>query len=140
MISLIFSFQNYYLGFKKKLKAAGRGDPKHNEEIPKSSLDRIMVLLRKLQAIFRAAKNFGKNSAEYKKAVAELAELADGYQNRYHFLLQYAAGYLLLSLFARRGREGIDTLTKKHFEKVFDEEENYSYWAKTKGELSKNQR
>ena len=137
MISLIFSFQNYYLGFKKKLKAAGRGDPKHNEEIPKSSLVKIMDLLKKLQATFRAAKNFGKDSAEYKKLVAELP---DGYQDRYHFLLQYAAGYLLLSLFARRGREGIDTLTKKHFEKVFDEEENYSYWAKTKGELSKNQR
>ena len=76
-----------------------------------------------------------KISPDYQKLVAKLPK---GYENCYHFLIQYGVVFIVLSLFGRRAREGIDFLTKSHFQKKYDEENNYSYWKKVLGETSKN--
>ena len=130
-LQCVFPLQNFYAGFIKKSKSEGKGDTDHRKEIPKSSLEAIMNLMKLLQEILRC----DKNSPKYKELVEKLPE---GYQDYSHFLVQKVMVYILLSLIGRRGREGLDSLTKSHFEKMFDEENNYCHWARVKGEKSKN--
>ena len=132
IIDLISSFQNFYAGFIKKLKSEGRGDTEHRKEIPTSSLKVIMDLLRLLQEILRCE---DKKTPEYRNLIEKLPK---DYQDSYHILIQKGVVYLLISLFGRRARENTDALTKAHFEKMYDEEENYFYWGKAVGEKTKN--
>ena len=115
------------------MKANSKGDTQHREEIPTDSWESIMDLLKILQAIMRSKKDTPEYMENVKKLPLE-------YQDSYHFLMHYAIIFLLLALFARRGREGIDSLTKSHFEKKFDKKNNYYFYQKVKGELTKNHR
>ena len=117
-----------------KLKSAGKADTQHHEPIPQESEDAMFDLIAKLQAIMSVE---DKKTQKYKDLVAKLP-LED--RNNYHFLIQYSAGYLFMSMFARRGSQGIDELTKSHFEVVVDKENNLKFWQKVRGELSKNNR
>ena len=126
------SFQNFYAGYIKRLKSSGKGDTDHRQEIPQSSLDAIMDLLILLQKILRI-KN--KKSPEYHNLVSKLPE---DYKNDYHFLMQKGMVFMILSLFARRAKEGMDKLTKSHFEKKYCDQNNYHYWKRAKGEKTKN--
>ena len=67
-------------------------------------------------------------------------QLPTEFRDSYHVLIQKVAMYILMAQGARRGREGIDSLKKSHFEKKYDDELEYHYWHKVKGELTKNHR
>ena len=46
--------------------------------------------------------------------------------------------YVILFAFARRASEGVDALTTRHFEKVYDEEEEYYYFTQVMYQATKN--
>ena len=113
---MCYFFQNFYLGFVKKLKQSGKGDIQHHKEIPEPSVRKLNELLILLQKIMNC-KN--KDDTEYKMLISKLPK---GYQDSYHKLLQWSMIYVILFAFARRASEGVDALTTRHFEKVYDEE------------------
>ena len=129
----IVFLQNFYIGYARKLKFLGRGDTSHRQQIPDSSMDAIMGLLRLLQGILRCKDK--EDKPEYRDLVEKLPT---GYEDIYHFLIQYAIVFQILSLFGKRAKEGIDTLTKGHFEKKYDDKQDYYYWKKGLGQASKN--
>ena len=136
-MALFFSclfFQNFWNGYILRLKAEGKADTQHTEAIPQESQDSIMDLIVLLQAIMGCK---DKDTEEYRNLVSKLPEQ---YQDCYHFLMQYALYYIFAFLYARRGAQGIDLLSKSHFEKLWDEDNKIYYWLKVKGELSKNNR
>lgn len=116
----------------KKLKAAGKADTSHHEEIPAASEDKIMELTRNLQAIMDIE---DKETPEYQEAIEKLPE---DNRDSYHHLIQYCCMYIFMSLFAKRGREGIDLIEKYDFEKKYDEDEGYYYWQRIVIRLTKN--
>ena len=76
-----------------------------------------------------------KTSPEYPEATEKLPE---DYRDSYQHLIQYCSMYIFMSLFGKRGREGIDLIQKNDFEKKYDEDEGYHYWQRVVIRLSKN--
>ena len=76
-----------------------------------------------------------KDDFEYKKLISKLPK---GYQDSYHKLLQWSMIYVILFAFARRASEGVDALSTRHFEKVYDEEEEYYYFTQVMYQATKN--
>ena len=64
------------------------------------------------------------DTSEYVELISELPE---DFQDSYHRLLRWLVMFELLFCFAKRAVEGVDKLTKSHFEKLFDEENNVYY-------------
>ena len=94
-----------------------------------------MVALQKLLVVLQKIMDCpDKDSLEYKELIKDLPM---GYEKSYHRLIQYGAIMIICLHTGRRGREGIDELTKSHFMKKTTEEDGVHY-AKIKGELSKN--
>ena len=126
-------FQNFYVQFVKKLKTVGKGETNHRPPAANSSIQSINELAMLLQEIMECK---DKNTDEYRELIKKLPE---GYQNCYHVLVLKVVIYIVLILFARRAKERLDTLTKAHYVKKYDDEEDYYFWAKVRGERSKKQ-
>ena len=120
------------MGYLKKLKSAGKADTNHTEEIPVSSEEKIMELIRNFQAVMDIEE---KTTFGYQEAIEKIPE---PFGDSYHHLLQYCCMYLFMSLFAKRGREGIDLIEKADFEKKYDEENGHFYWQRVVIRFSKN--
>ena len=97
-----FKFQSFFFGLLRKIKAAGRADTDHHEEIPAASEEKIMDLLKTLQEIMEIE---DKNTDEYRALVEKLPA---AYRDNYHKLITRAMNYIFMSLLADRAREGID--------------------------------
>ena len=90
--------------------------------------------------------NVDADYEEYQRNVQQYADslheyfkhLNHNYQDSYQHLLQYCCMYLFMSLFGKRGREGIDLIEKSDFEKKFEEDEGFYYWQRVVIRLSKN--
>ena len=116
----------------KKLKQSGKGDTQHHKEIPESSVRKLNELLILLQKIMNCKQ---KGGTTYQELVSKLPK---NFQDSYHRLLQWSVIYVILFAFARRASEGVDALTKKHFEKFYDEEEEYYYYTQVVYQATKN--
>ena len=123
--------QNFYLGFVKKLKQAGKGDTQHREEIPDAAFQKLMELMILIQKIMRCKE---KNSPEYQDLISQLPE---AYRDSYHKILQWLVIFEILFTFGKRAVEGIADFTKSTFEKLYNEENDVYYWTQTVYQVTK---
>ena len=110
-------------GIQKNIKAAGRGDVDHFKPIPLEVQNAIHKLLGHLQKVMRHRKNGDPVSYE-----AALKDLPHEYKHKYHELIVLGAQYTITKFDVRRGREGIELLTKNHYEIV--EENGFRFYRK----------
>ena len=95
---------------QKDIKATGRAEVTHHEEIPPSTMDSIFELCGWLQNLMEAR----LNADEFQYQVA-LEYLPFEWRNNYNELLRICVQFLVTLMDARRGNEGIAALTKDHF-------------------------
>ena len=114
--------QEFLVGYHKTIKNAGRGDTKNRSEIPLKSWDSLMELLFVLQELMEA----DKSSERFQEL---LGLLPTQFRQKWHYLLQWGAIFILLAFTAKRGREGIANLRADHFEKLWSEELGIYYYA-----------
>jgi hypothetical protein len=67
-----------------------------------------------------------------------MKKLPKTYLDKYHFIIQWAAMFILAIHGAIRGREGIDLLEKCHFKKVSDPTTGIEYYEKATAQRTKN--
>ena len=91
----------FWSGYQKELKALGRNDVKHNDEIPASSIIKIHELLVVCLEIMKCDKKI--DAVKYKNLIQKLPL---EFQDEYHRLLQCGAFFVIAMHFAKRGREG----------------------------------
>ena len=116
----------------KELKAAGKADTNHNEPIEEETEDRINDLLALVQKIMEEKDTESEN---FKNLVESLPE---EYHQTWHKIAQWGVMFLIMKNCARRAREGIDIMTKDHFEKRFESKTNLYAWKQRRGEKTKN--
>ena len=106
----------------------GRGEVEHHAEIPKDTLDAIWSLCSNLEKLLEARKS--KDGNAYLEA---LAKIPHEWRDRYHELLRICIQFLVTLLDVRRGNEGLEFLTKHHFE--LREEGGFKFFAKVSSEI-----
>ena len=124
------SFHEFYSGFIKKLKGAGKGDTTHYPEIPADTQRALHILFGKLLRVLNA-----RDCSEYE---TELQTLPESCRASYHDLLQKAVMYIVVLFDCRRGQEGLSRMNKDFFTKKWDELTQKYRYEKTMGEKSKN--
>ena len=124
------SFHNFYSGFIKKLKRAGKADTRHNPEIPAATQRTLHILFGHLQRVLNA-----RDCHEYEYMLQNLPEKC---RDNYHDLLQKAVLYIVIMFDCRRGLEGLAAMDRNFFSKEWDETTQKFHYEKTKGETSKN--
>ena len=87
------SFDEFYQGFIKKLKAAGKGDT--TPEIPSDTQRALHILFGKLLRVLNA-----RDCSEYE---TELQTLPESCRGSYHDLLQKAVMYIVVLFDCRVG-------------------------------------
>ena len=110
-------------GINTNIKSAGRGDVSHFKALPDDFLDSIHGMLANLQNLMEYRKE--SQLVSYQEAVNLLPH---EYRNTYHILLVLGAQYIITTYDLRRGREGIEHLTKKHFQ--IAEENGFRFFKK----------
>ena len=102
-------------GIVKNIKDAGRGEVDHTKTMPED----VQTSIHKLLGNLIATMEFRKDGDEiaYKES---LKNLPSEFRNSYHILLLWGAQYIITTFDLRRGREGIQELTKGHFKLVVD--------------------
>ena len=124
------SFDTFFTGLQKKLKAEGKGDTTHKPEIPAETQRAFHIIFGKLARVLNA-----RGCDNYQE---ELLTLPEECQNNYNDLLQLAVMYIIVMYDCRRGQEGLVELTKYFFEKKWDPNTEMFRYEKTRGEQSKN--
>ena len=130
LIILVF-FQSFFKGYGKELKKEGRGDTHHK----KGLLSRSSFLIQKLCALLCKIMKADKTSEEYELLRRELPV---AYQENWLPLLGSCALFVIALWTGRRGKEGLLTLKKTAFSKVYDDDTETWAYEKVVGELSKN--
>ena len=97
----------------KNIKQAGRGDVDHTKSLPDEVTAGIHTLLGNLQTLMKHRRD--QNLSAYMSA---LNKIPPDYRQKYHILLVWGAQYTVTCFDLRRGREGIEFLTKHHFNLV----------------------
>ena len=124
------SFENFYSGFIKMLKGAGKADTTHHPEIPAPTQRAFHILFGHLHRVLNA-----KDEQEYEYMLQNLPEAC---RENYHELLQLAVMYIIVMFDCRRGQEGLAEMNKDFFSKEWDENTQMFHYEKTMGEASKN--
>ena len=124
------SFDRFYSGFVKKLKAQGKADTRHHPEIPAATQRAFHILFGQLLRVLNA-----RDCHEYEN---ELQNLPENCRENYHDLLQKAVMYIVVMFDCRRGQEGLAALNKDFFSKEWDENTQKFRYEKAMGEASKN--
>lgn len=125
-------FSKFMKGYCREVKTVGRGETKHHQPIDDESLKKIYCLGADVGAVFEA-------KIRDKSVIHELvSKLPEKYRGSYHYLLQMLVQFTLTLFDVRRGNEGLDMLTKNHFEKSHYPKGGYDFWRKVMGEESKN--
>ena len=96
---------------RKGIKEDGRGETEHHPEIPSETLDAIWSLCGKLEKLLEA--KFNLDQSGYNEALRNLPEK---WRNNWHNLLRICIQFIVTMFDIRRGVEGIETLTKEHFQ------------------------
>ena len=117
-----------FKGFYKMLKQDGKADTSHHGEIPAHSLQQIQALFKGVYDTMIA-----RGTPEYEE---KLSTLPAEYHKNFHYLLQYAAVYIVITYDVRRGREGIADIKVDAFASA--DQEGLKFFHKSKGEASKN--
>ena len=124
-VSFDKEFNAALTGIQKNIKAAGKGDTAHFQPLPLEVQNAIHKLLGNLQTLVRHRKNGDPVSYE-----TALKKLPHEYKHTYHLLIVNGAQYTVTKFDARRGQEGIELLTKSHYEIV--EENDFKFYKKVK--------
>ena len=111
--------------YVKNLKCKGKGDTKHNKPMPDYDQAKIYELGALLHGIIKDGPN------------AELTTLPVGFENTFHYLAQKLGIFVILTHFARRGAEGINTLKTTDFG-TFEDPKHGKYYKLIVGSSSKN--
>ena len=125
-------FNRFWKSYAESLKSEGKGDVKHNSEIPDEILGRIYSLL----AIIHDLMTADPNHESYEELIKQLPEEIQG---KFHYYAQYGAMLIIMQFMARRGREGMAKLKKTDFE-IIEDENGERFYKKVRGELTKNHR
>ena len=104
-------FSQTIKGIRREIKADGRGETDHKAEIPDETLDAILSLGAILVRILEA--RLVKDSDAYNKAINELP---NSYKHEWHILLRLVVQFVVTMYDCRRAKEGLELLTKTHFE------------------------
>ena len=102
------------------MKKSGRGDTEHRREIAKSDLDLIEDQLVVLLNIMRA-----RDERNYDKYWDLIKQIQPEWRDKYNYLLQYGAMYIIMTATAKRANEGtlfffiIHNLSTYNFGKKF---------------------
>ena len=100
-------------GIKKNIKAAGKAEVNHFAPLPEEVIAAIHKLLGQVLTVMKF--RMESNPIGYEKA---LKSLPAAHRNNYHELLVLGAEYVVISFDMRRGQEGVEFLTKAHFQIV----------------------
>ena len=92
----------WWNAYKLQLKKCGRGDTEHRREIIKSDLDLIEDLKVVLLNIMRA-----RDERNYDKYWDLIKQIPTEWRDKYNYLLQYGAMYIIMTATAKRANEGI---------------------------------
>ena len=101
MIFFFSILQLFWNGYKLQLKKSGRGDTEHRREIVKSDLDLIEDQQVVLLNIMRA-----RDERNYEKYWDLIKQLQPEWRDKYNYLLQYGAMYIIMTATAKRANEG----------------------------------
>ena len=112
MIFFFSILQLFWNGYKLQLKKSGRGDTEHRREIVKSDLDLIEDQLVILLNIMRA-----RDERNYDKYWDLIKQIKPEWRDKYNYLLQYGAMYIIMTATAKRANEGKITLISFSFQK-----------------------
>ena len=123
-------FKRFYDGYCKTLKSAGKGNTKHNPEVPDESLAKIYSLLNTIHGLMLG----DPNDPSYDEL---LSKIPNEKQENIHYLALYGAIMLITQYLAKRGREEIDQYRKTDFELLEDDQGN-RYYKKIVGRNTKN--
>ena len=110
-------------GIKKKIKDAGRAEINHFVAMPGDPQVAINKLLGNLLTVMKTRK--AGDRTQYEES---LKLLPFEYKHNYHELLVSGVQYIVTKFDLRRGREGIELLTKSHF--VLVEENGIKFFRK----------
>ena len=94
-----------------RIKEAGRGETSHHEALPDETLDLIFDLCGYLEKVLEA--RLAKDKVKYDEAIALLPM---EWWDKYNELLRISMQFVITYLDVRRGNEGIELLTKAHFQ------------------------
>ena len=125
-------FSRFWKGFVMELKAHGKADVRHNREVPDPILAKIYTLLSAIHDLMTG----DPNDPTYDDILTRIPEEI---HDKFHFYAQYGCMMIIMSFFARRGREGMADLKISDFEIITDDFGN-RFYRKNRGELSKNHR
>ena len=112
-------------GINSNIKIAGRGDTTRTKALPDEFLDSLHRMLANLQNVMKY-----RNESQLGSYQEALNLLPNEYKNTYHILLVLGAQYIVTTYDIRRGREGIEFLTKKHFQVA--EENGFKFYKKVR--------
>ena len=101
MIFFFSILQLFWNGYKLQLKKSGRGDTEHRREIVKADLDLIEDQQVVLLNIMRA-----RDERNYDKYWDLIKQLQPEWRDKYNYLLQYGAMYIIMTATAKRANEG----------------------------------
>ena len=103
----------------------GKGEIEHHKEIPEDTLNAIWDLCAKLEYLLEA-----RDSENYEAYMEALDQIPFAWKHKYHELLRICIQFLLTLLDIRRGNEGLELLTKEHFELM--EEAGIKFYKKVR--------
>ena len=95
------------------MKKSGRGDTEHRREIAKSDLDLIEDQLVVLLNIMRA-----RDERNYDKYWDLIKQIKPEWRDKYNYLLQYGAMYIIMTATAKRANEGKIALVFVSFDEL----------------------
>ena len=118
-------FTEFYSGWMKTLKNEGKADTSHQPDIPAATLKRIHEVGKILHELVTG----NPDDQSYQDLMEQVPVLPDkdGKDKGFHYLCQNVIIFLVCHYLARRGREGLDSLKKSHFELQNDQEGNFYY-------------
>lgn len=120
-------------GTRREIKQAGRGETDRKTEIPQETLDAFLTLGDQLRRILEV--RLVKNSDDYLKTVAELPT---AYRDNWHLLLRLVVQFVVTMYDCRRACEGLEFLTKTHFE--IEESNGMKYFKKVSSFFEKSEK
>ena len=125
-------FSKFMKGFAREVKSLGRGDTKHHQPLDEESLKKIYSLGADVCAVLEA------RISDKTKLQDAVSRLPQQYHGSYHYLLQSMVQFVMTMFDVRRGKDGLDMLTKDHFQKCHYTQGGYDYYKKVLSEESKN--
>ena len=111
---------NAVVKLHKEIKEAGRAETDNTPPIPDETMDAIFAMAAIHQKLFEARLEMDEEC--YQEALRKIPE---EYQDKYHISFALLMQFLMTLMDGRRGAEGIELLTKKHWAIVNENGKTY---------------